>query len=213
MRKFTRLKLDKFLAEYKTDERVLDIGSGGSSYDRFFPNRLTADIDPKRNPEVLADVHNLPFGDKEFKHILFTEVLEHVKNPFVVESELHRVLEDGGRLILTTRFVYPIHDSPHDYFRYTKYGLTSLFDKSRWNVVELREESQVFSALAILLQRVIFQTSLRGGKFTKLFVYLLSELFWRLDFLVVKEFGDIKRETKDESLFSTGYYLVLEKKK
>ena len=73
--------MSEFLSKHATDERVLDVGSGGSSYDSFFPNRLTVDIDPKRNPEIVADAHNLPFDDNSFGIILSTEVLAHVDDP------------------------------------------------------------------------------------------------------------------------------------
>ncbi len=85
---------------------------GGSSYQRFFPNRLTVDIDQKRNPEIVADAKDLPFKDGEFETVLCTEVLEHVLNPFKVEEELRRVTKKDGLLILSTRFVFPLHDIP-----------------------------------------------------------------------------------------------------
>ena len=101
--KITRKHLESFLKQHRTESKVLDIGSGGSGYDRYFPNRLTADIDPERKPEVVADIQDMPFHNGEFEVILCTEVLEHVKNPFLAVQELERVLAPGGALILTTR--------------------------------------------------------------------------------------------------------------
>ena len=130
-RKFTRVSLEKFLAPHATEGQVLDIGSGGSSYGKYFPNRLTVDIDPARKPEIVADAHELPFPDGKFAVILCTEVLEHLSNPPKAIAEMRRVLKPGGKLILTTRFMYPLHDIPHDYFRYTRYGLEHLFENGR----------------------------------------------------------------------------------
>jgi len=81
IKKITRKNLEKFLTRHATEKRALDIGSGGSSYGRLFPNRLTVDIDPSRKPEIVADAHNLPFKNGEFEVVLCTEVLEHVKDP------------------------------------------------------------------------------------------------------------------------------------
>ena len=89
--KITRKNLEAFLERHKTDKRTLDMGSGGSTYSRYFPNRLTVDIDPASNPEVVADAHSLPFADEEFEAVLCTEMLEHVKDPFQVEREQRRV--------------------------------------------------------------------------------------------------------------------------
>jgi len=158
-RKITREKLNLFLAKYATKDRVLDIGSGGSSYDRYFPNRVSVDIDPLRKPDIVADAHNLPFKDGEFEFVLCTEVLEHLKDPKRAISEMNRVLNRGGMLVLTTRFVYPVHDAPNDYWRFTKYGLRELFKD--WEVVELVPETETFSTIGVLLQRIAFQTNLK----------------------------------------------------
>lgn len=209
MKKLTRKMLDSFLAPHASNDVVLDVGSGGSSYDMYFPNRLTIDIDPARKPTIVGDIHNLPFKNEEFTMVLCTEVIEHVIDPQKAIHELMRVLKPGGKLVLTTRFVYPLHDVPHDYWRYTKYNLTRLF--SDYKIIELKAESKTFYALAVLVQRVCFQTKLRFNVVTKLLLFGLSYVLSKLDFLVVQEFGDIKKETKDTEIMTTGYYMVVSK--
>lgn len=210
IKKITRKHLEHFLSRHATDKKVLDIGSGGSSYSRFFPNRITVDIDPARKPDVVADAHSLPFKDGEFEVILSTEMLEHVKDPFQVERELRRVTSTGGILILSTRFVFPIHDAPHDYWRFTKYGLRELFRE--WEIVELDGETRNFSTIGALLQRICFQSELRFNKFTKATLFFLAWVFSHLDGLTTKEFGDIKRSVMEKELMPTGYYIVCKKK-
>jgi ubiquinone/menaquinone biosynthesis C-methylase UbiE len=208
--KITRPHLEHFLKPYASESEVLDVGSGGSSYSRYFPNRLTVDIDPARQPEIVADAHALPFAPESFELVLCTEVLEHVKNPSQVISELNRVLKPGGMLLLTTRFVYPIHDAPHDYWRFTRYGMLELF--KAWEVIELRGETATFSVIAALIQRICFQSQLRFNKVTKLFLFMLAALVNKLNFLTVKEYGDIKKETSVDGLMTTGYYIAARKK-
>lgn len=208
--KITRKNLEKFLEKHKTSERTLDIGSGGSSYHRFFPNRLTVDIDPKREPEIVADAAHMPFKDNEFNVVLCTEMLEHVKNPFDVEKEIRRVTKVGGKLILSTRFVFPLHDTPHDYFRYTKYGLKEIFKE--WEIVEIVDETRNFSALGALMQRVSFQSKLRLNKISKFVLLFIAWLFDHFNWLTVEEYGDIKHKNKEENIMPTGYYIVCIKK-
>lgn len=208
--KITRRNLNAFLEKYATERKVLDIGAGGSSYGRFFPNRLTIDIDPKRKPDIVADAHSLPFKDKEFEFVLCTEVLEHLKNPTKAINEIKRVLKNDGILILTTRFVYPIHDSPRDYWRFTKYGLRELFKD--WNILELTPETQPFSTIGVLLQRIAFQTKLRANKPLKSILFILAYFFNHINFLIKQEYGDIKKETEEEEIMPSGYYLVCKKK-
>lgn len=209
-KKITRRNLENFLKKYATDEMVLDVGSGGSSYDRLFPNRITVDIDPDRHPQIVADASNLPFKDGEFKIVICTEMLEHVENPFLVEEELRRVVALGGRLILTTRFVYPLHDTPHDYWRFTKYGLLRLF--KNWEILEIVSETESFSAIAALLQRISFQSILRFNKISKTLLLIVIKLFDNLNWLLLSEYGDIKRNKIEKDIMSTGYYIVCRKK-
>ena len=209
-KKITRKSLEPFLAKYATDKKILDIGSGGSSYHRFFPNRLSVDIDPERKPDIVADAHNLPFKDGEFEVILSTEMLEHVRDPFQVERELRRVAAKGGMLILSTRFVFPLHDTPHDYWRFTKYGLRELFRE--WEIVEIKGETKNFSTIGALLQRICFQTKLRFNKITKFFLFLVAWILSHLEWLTLKEYGDIKKGVSEEELMPTGYYIVCRKK-
>jgi SAM-dependent methyltransferase len=210
VKKITRGHLEDFLQKYKTEERTLDIGSGGSSYGRFFPNRLMVDVDPARKPEIVADAHKLPFSDGEFSSVLCTEVLEHVKDPFQVERELRRVTAPGGMLILTTRFVFPIHDAPGDYWRFTPYALRMIF--SEWEIVELRAETRTLETLAVLLQRIGFQTKFRFNKLSKAFLFAVAWVLQHSDGFIKKEFGDIGQTRRETGIMSSGYYIVCRKK-
>lgn len=210
MKKITRKNLEKFLEQHKTDVLILDIGAGkvktNHSYTKYFPNRLTVDVDSKREPDVVGDIHALPFQNESHEFLVCTEVLEHCHTPQKAVDEMKRILKPGGKLILTTRFVYPLHDVPHDYYRFTKYGLESLM--KAWSHVEITPETDTFSAIGALLQRIGFQTKLRGGKITKLCIYIFAYIFEKLDFLLLKEYGDIQKETPDDHIMTTGYYVI-----
>lgn len=205
--KITRAHLERFLAAHASNERALDIGAGGSDYGRFFPNRVTIDSDPERKPDIVGDAHALPFPSASFALVLCTEVLEHLRDPRAAVLEMARVLAPGGRLLLTTRFVYPLHDTPNDYWRFTKYGLADLLGPE-WELESLAPEVPTLATLGVLLQRVGFQTKLRGGKLTKLLVYSLARAFTFLDFLVVREYGNIQRTKEEHEILTSGYYLV-----
>lgn len=210
LRKITRKSLDAFLQKYQSSVRTLDIGAGGSSYDRFFPNRVSIDIDEKRGPDIVGDAHDLPFSDEEFEMILCTEVLEHLKDPFRAIAEMKRVLKARGMVIMTTRFVYPLHDTPHDYWRFTRYGLEELFKE--WEIVELIPESRTFSTIGILLQRIVFQTKLTANRMVKIMLLGVIVACNHLNFLIKDEYGDIKKERKERNIMPSGYYIVCRKK-
>ena len=122
-RKISRERLEPFIRKNLTDEKTLDLGCGNSPYSKYFPNRIGCDIERSKNVDIVGDAHELPIKDNVFHSVLATEVLEHVKNPQKVIDEVRRVLKPNGKLILTTRFIFPLHDTPNGYYRYTKYGL------------------------------------------------------------------------------------------
>jgi SAM-dependent methyltransferase len=209
MNKLTRPKIGEFLQKYTTDKLVLDIGSGGTDQDALFPNRTTFDMDPARGPAIVGDAQEMPFADGSYEVILCSEVLEHIPDPVKAIAEMYRVLVPGGLLVLTTRFVYPVHDAPGDYWRFTPYALQRLFQE--WEIVEEGVESDVFSTIAVLLQRIIFQTDLRGGKLTKGLLLLLTVFLNKLDFLLVHRYGDIRRSKKVPVLMASGVYIACRK--
>ena len=207
--KITRKELDRFVINNKSNKLTLDLGCSNSPYSQYFSNRVGFDISKGKGVDVVGDAHNLPFEDEKFDNILCTEVLEHLHTPQKAIAEMKRVLKKDGKLILTTRFLFPLHDIPHDYYRYTKYGLRNLFKD--WNIVELREEVNTIKTIAVLLQRIGYQSKLRGGKVTKVFLFLLAKLVAKLSFFVVKEYGDIGKTKKESDIMASGYYLVAKK--
>lgn len=208
--KITRQKLDIFLEKHRSWEKIIDIGSGNSSYNRFFPNRISVDIDPLRKPDIIADAHNLPFQDGEVEAILSTDVFEHLKDPVKAVSEMKRVLKKGGKIIFCTRFIFPIHDSPNDFWRFTRYGLLELFKD--FEIIELEPETTDFSTIAILFQRIGYQTRLRLNKIAKFKLFFFAWFFTHLNWLILEEYGDIGRKHKEIGILASGYYMVAKKR-
>jgi SAM-dependent methyltransferase len=161
--RFSRENLDALLereiAELEArpgEKRVLEVGAGGPLAARVARLRgcrvLTLDVDPARRPDVVADVADLKdFADASFDAVFLLEVLEHVAAPERALEELRRVLVPGGALVLSTPFVFEIHEAPHDYYRFTEHGLRHLLrGYSRCEVV--RRNGYLKSTLVPLLR-------------------------------------------------------------
>ena len=73
-------------------------------------------------PDVFADGRRLPLGDSSVDGVLCLEVLEHVDGAEQVLAEIARVLVPGGVAMLSMPFLYPVHDAPHDFQRWTAHG-------------------------------------------------------------------------------------------
>lgn len=208
-RKLTRVTLDRFIARHATNRPTLDIGAQNGPYAAQFPARVGLDILPGRGVRIIGDAQALGIRDSAFPVILCTEVLEHLPEPQKAIDEMFRVLEPGGTLLLTTRFLFPIHDAPHDYFRYTKYGLRHLL--RRFEIVELQEETDSVGTLAVLLQRLGMQartlnwTPLRG-------LWLVAAQLARpFSSLISQEYGDSRRTRAETGIMTSGYHVACRK--
>lgn len=139
--------------------RVLDIGCGdrwaaaalpdGTSYVGLdYPTTVAMGY-PGR-PEVFADASRLPFGDSVFDTLLLLDVLEHLPDPALALREAHRVLRPCGTLILQVPFLYPLHDEPHDFQRWTIYGLRRILIGQGFDVLSEQHSGQPAETAAVL---------------------------------------------------------------
>jgi len=133
------------LAHGLTGKIVIDVGCGEQPYRlclRGFKQYVGFDsIDaPDRgaNPDVLGDALALPFATGCADGILCTEVIEHVQDPAGMLAEFARVLSPGGSVLLTSPFTWHVHDEPHDYWRFTEFGLRLIFERAGFRVMALR---------------------------------------------------------------------------
>ena len=72
--------------------------------------------------------------DCEFHSVLANEVFEHVFNPTEFLTEVNRVLKVNGTFLLTVPFVWDEHEQPHDYARYTSFGLKHILQQHGFEV-------------------------------------------------------------------------------
>ncbi len=114
---------------------VLDIGSGNADYQLPESNRFVRIDYPetgrhyRNRPDIHADARMLPFKTASVDRVLLLEVLEHIPDTAPVMEEIQRVLKPGGVLYISVPFIYPAHDLPHDYFRFSVEGLQYLLQK------------------------------------------------------------------------------------
>ncbi|MDQ6664926.1 MAG: class I SAM-dependent methyltransferase [Acidobacteriota bacterium] len=106
---------------------------------------------------MAADAEQLPFQSNVFQRVECDAVLEHVRNPERVMSEIHRVLTPGGYVHLVTPFCHPYHEYPNDFRRFTIDGLKVLAGP-----MEVAAEGWRTGATATLLVISIEYVKLRG---------------------------------------------------
>ncbi len=93
----------------------------------------------------------LPFPNCNFNNIVCFQVLEHHPDPRVLVREAIRVCMSGGFIIFTCPFLSSIHDAPRDYQRFTRFGLSLLFQNHDLTHVHIYETGGVATSLTLIL--------------------------------------------------------------
>src|SRR3989344_3326203 len=114
---------------------VVDVGAGRAPYRGLLKCKKYVGIDIERRGDVenliIADINkDIPIDSESVDVVILTEVLEHLRNPNRAMEELCRILKPGGKLVLTTPLLWPLHEEPNDFQRFTKYGLEEILKNS-----------------------------------------------------------------------------------
>lgn len=108
------------------------------------------------NPYVDHEIDlNGPIGlrSDSFDTVILSEVLEHIRKPEILMSEMHRLLRSGGHVIMNVPFYYGLHEQPFDYFRYTRHALRSMAEDAGLTVVHLESIGGVPEIIADLVSK------------------------------------------------------------
>lgn len=212
--KFSKLHSRKNLYRFMTsaikeycnrDQKIVNIGAGGeikkilSCYNLNFKE---IDIDEKRKPDFVCSVENMPIFKNNSIDIFFCiEVMEHVKNPFNAIKEISRVLKPNGIIIGSTPFIFPIHDEPYDFYRYTKYGLRNLFEN--FDQIKLVERNSYIESAYVILLRLL---NIGNKKQRLISVLLCPFYFLLLPFVILTSFLVTNKQS------TTGYFFIFKKR-
>lgn len=139
-------------------------------------------------PEVFADAARLPFSDGIFDAVACLEVLEHVRAPDKVLSEIARVLRPGGMAYVSMPFLYPVHDAPHDYQRWTTHGWHRSAELAGLKIMGVQPASNALQTAGMLTCLALAEPMQSGGKgrafvglpLLVLLVPVVNLVFWAL---------------------------------
>jgi SAM-dependent methyltransferase len=105
------------------DTVVLSIGGGPG---RENPRVINLNIDAFDSVDIVGDGTCLPLEDDSVDTVTCNAVIEHVQKPAALVSEMRRVVRPGGHVQMMIPFVFPFHEYPGDYQRYTQSGIEVL---------------------------------------------------------------------------------------
>ncbi|MDQ6663895.1 MAG: class I SAM-dependent methyltransferase [Acidobacteriota bacterium] len=136
--------------------RVLDAGAGERRHAHFFDKQRYVAIDLAvgdaswnyKTLDAIADLSALPFAPACFDAALNIVTLEHLRDPAGALREIARTLHPGAPLLLVAPHEWEVHQAPHDYFRYTRHGLTHLLEQAGFGAIEIEPVGGYFRLLS-----------------------------------------------------------------
>lgn len=124
---------------------VLDAGAGEARFRTWFDRHRYVALDngvgdsawDYSHLDVVGDLLNLPLKEASCGAVLSVVVLEHTSDPYRVVAEMGRVLERRGRMLLVVPLIWELHQTPHDYFRFTRYGIERMLTAAGFEISRL----------------------------------------------------------------------------
>lgn len=197
---------------------LLDAGCGEKPYsliyDELVEKSIGCDVEycihDQKEVDVFASLDDLPFENEMFDTVLCTNVLEHVAEYQKAFSELARVLKCNGYMIISLPFLYPLHEEPHDFYRYSFYGLKYQIEKNGLNIINVTPWGGVGAAVFVYFNLFLC-------KFLK--VSLLNAIGCTLQEVIYTIYKKISLnrlikqgiDRKITKVISTGYFIIAEK--
>ena len=135
---------------------VLDAGAGESRHRPLFARQRYVAVDLAvgdvqwnyQKLDAIGDLTALPFASGAFDAVLNVVTLEHVRDPAQALREMGRTLKPAGRLLLIAPQDWEVHQSPHDFFRYTRHGMRHLLEQGGFDEIDIQPAGGYFRLLS-----------------------------------------------------------------
>lgn len=176
--------------------RFLDFGCGSMQYKSIFVEKGKVekyeglDVESANDFGLHADNItyydgvNVPFEDETFDAVMAVEVFEHVEHLDDVLAGIYRVMKRNGILIATMPMTYPLHMSPYDYRRFTKYGLEAYLMNLGFTKIEIQPSTTMKSTIR---RMKMIQWEAKTPRLLEWRIYKLYVLISNLMFIAEKK--------------------------
>lgn len=151
---FMKVVLKKYGNDIKNN-KIMDFGCGQAPYYCLFQSEgyIGVDVRKSGHKEKNADVYydeKLPFSDNYFKYVVATQCFEHIADLDRILDEIYRVMQAGGKLIVTVPMVWIDHEQPYDFYRFTEEGIKHKLETNGFHIVYIKKLNGLEDTIAQL---------------------------------------------------------------
>lgn len=202
---YRRLWLDTMLEAFSSEMQGVVVDVGGKRENKrgtFQPPEdqvklwMYLNLDISTKPNIYGDVQQIPLRGQSVDCVVCTEVLEHLPRPERCVNEIHRLLRNGGLVLASVPFLYPIHADPFDYQRFTEDGLRNFFKD--FKIVDVYRMGGYVGSLGLMLELGIMGTNNRFARWA---------MKWASRWLCRQDLVNFGSESEAWSKFTTGYFV------
>ncbi len=222
-------KLNRFSNKIKGS--WLDIGAGDQPYKNYFRNAdeyLTTNTKRHYSTEAIKlisgktnfwieDGKVLPLPNNSLDGVACFQVLSVIDEPEVFFKEINRVLKPGGKLLLSTDFLYPVW-SVEDRYRHTAFNLEDLASENGFSNISTESFGGFGSTVYALFMRYmrsfveIWKKKSITGKIISSVLYILLLLLLPIISLKGMVIFLIEKNITTNTDFTFNIFLTAEKK-
>ena len=131
------IELKNFAKNIK-NSNILEIGSGKNPCIQYFDksnNFVMTDIHPMNFKTIKLDICNMKYKNI-YDLIVCINVLDDVYDFKKTINNVYKAVKNNGQIYFVVNGLYPLHDLPNDYWRFTEYSLKKIF--SSFNTVKIK---------------------------------------------------------------------------
>jgi len=192
--------------------RLLDLGCGKAPFYGAYKDLVAQvtcvdwgnSLHQTDHLDKVADLTKpLEFADEAFDTIILSDVLEHIPVPLDLCREIARMLAPGGKLIMNVPFYYPLHETPHDYYRYTEFALRRFMQISGMQIIQLQPLGGALEITSDILSKNIMRLPF-AGRITA--AALQRGSWWFVNSRVGKKLSE-----KTSGQFPLAYFMVAQR--
>ncbi|MFY4743993.1 methyltransferase domain-containing protein [Aliarcobacter butzleri] len=208
---------DKWIESYSKYYKgtLVDLGCGEASHKNYFLQYVNKYIGVdwtktlhNSKADIISDLNKkIEIEDDFADTIISLSVMEHLCEPQIFLNESYRILKKDGTIILGVPWMWRIHEAPHDYFRYTPYGLKYMFEKAGYKDIHIQPTTGFFT-MWFLKMNYFSLKWIKGSKIRKAFTKAFLIPFW---YLSQKLAPWLDSKHRGWSLESAGFFVIAEK--
>ena len=185
---FGRLVIYRNILRYagKIKGDTIDVGCGSKPYESLFNTTKYIGLDLAKSghnhsTSKIDFFYNglyMPFDSDTFDSAVCFEVLQVVFNPEQFLKETYRIVKPGANLLFTVPFFWDEHEQPHDFARYTSFGLNHMFTDAGYKIIESKKLLCDMRLFALLTNNYIYKVvrKLIPSRFSLLLILPLTSV-------------------------------------